>query len=239
LKAFLLAGGRGERLRPLTLSVPKCLVPVNGAPLLGIWLDLLAGQGITDVLLNVSHHVDSVRAFLSARGGRAPGVHLVVEAEPMGSAGTVAANRWFVADEADFWVFYADNLTNARLAPMLASHQSHDGVLTMGLFHAPDPRAAGIAELDRAGRIVGFTEKPAQPAGDLANAGIYLARRAVLDLLPAPIGVVDFGLHVLPRLVGRMYGHIIEDFLMDIGTPASLERASNAWTRVRRTEPSR
>ena len=236
MKAFLLAGGRGERLRPLTLTVPKCLAPINGTPLLAIWLDLLSRQGVTDVLLNISHHVEAVRAFLAAREHRAPRVHLVVETQPKGSAGTVGANRSFVADEPDFWVFYADNLTNLKLAPMLAAHRSHDGLLTMGLFHAPNPRAAGIAEVDTTGRIVGFTEKPAQPAGDLANAGIYLARRAVLDLLPARDGVVDFGHHVLPHLVGRMFGHVIEDFLMDIGTPDALERAALAWARRETSE---
>ena len=72
-------------------------------------------------------------------------MHLVVEPEPLGSAGTVAANRSFVEDADSFWVFYADNLTNLRLGPMREAHERHRGVLTLGLFRAPDPRAAGIA----------------------------------------------------------------------------------------------
>lgn len=231
MKAFLLAGGRGERLRPLTESMPKCLVPINGTPLLAIWLTLLEREGVTDVLLNISHHFDLVRAFL-ASWPRRPRVHLVVESEPLGSAGTVAANRSFVEDAPSFWVFYADNLTNLRLGPMRETHEAHRGVLTLGLFRAPDPRAAGIVTLDEAGRVVSFVEKPHEPPSDLASAGIYLARRALVDLLPRPQGVLDFGHHVLPRLVGQMYGHRIDDFLMDVGTPAALTRAAEAWAQL-------
>jgi len=231
VRAFLLAGGRGERLRPLTLSTPKCLVPVNGTPLLAIWLDLLGRQGVREVLLNVSHHVDQVRAFLGVRAS-GPRVQLVVEQEPIGTAGTVAANRAFVAGADEFWVFYADNLTNLALAPMLAAHRRHDGVMTMGLFHAANPRASGIVDLEPDGRIVGFVEKPEQPRSDLANAGVYLARRALLKHIPVADGIVDFGHDVLPRLLGRMYGHVIGEFLMDIGTPAALSHAAEAWSRL-------
>jgi mannose-1-phosphate guanylyltransferase len=231
MKAFLLAGGRGERLRPLTYSVPKCLAPVNGTPLLAIWLDLLNRQGITDVLLNVSHHSGQVRAFLAGRD-RGPRVQLVVEEEPLGNAGTVSANRSFVADVDTFWIFYADNLTNLGLAPVLATHERHTGVMTMCLFRAPDPRAAGIVEMEPDGRIVGFVEKPDRPRSDLANAGVYLARRELFDHIPRSNGVVDFGHDVFPRLLGRMCGHVTGDFLMDIGTPAALSRAAEAWSRV-------
>lgn len=232
MKAYLLAGGRGERLRPLTLDVPKCLVPIDGTPLLGIWLDLLAREGVAEVLLNVSHHDDQVRAFLAARAP-GPAVTLVVEPEPVGSGRTVLTHRDFVRGAESFWIFYADNLTDMRLGPMVATHDTHDGVMTVGLFHAPNPRAAGIVELDATGRVTGFEEKPAHPRGDLANAGVYLARQAVFDHIPDRPGVVDFGHHVLPGLVGRMAGHVIDGLLVDIGTPAALDRAATLW-RARR-----
>jgi len=228
VKAYLLAGGRGERLRPLTLDIPKCLVLIDGSPLLGLWLDLCRRQGITEVLVNVSHHEDQVRAFLDTRTG-GPRVTLVTEPEPMGSARTVLQQRHFVQGEESFWIFYADNLTDVRLAPMAATHRAHDGVLTMGLFHAPNPRAAGIVQLDAQGMVTAFHEKPEHPQGDLANAGIYLARQPLFDHIPTTASVVDFGHDVLPTLVGRMAGHVIDDFLVDIGTPAALERASRAW----------
>ncbi len=229
MRAFLLAGGRGERLQPLTRTIPKCLVPIDGVPLLEIWLELCGMAGITDVLLNVSHHADRVREHLAGRNGP-PRVTLVVESEPTGTAGTVSANRGFVQGEESFWILYADNLTTLSLNDMLATHRRHREPLTIGLFHAPVPTAAGIVEIDGDGRIVSFEEKPAHPRGDLANAGIYLARPELVRELPdAAAGVLDFGFHVLPRFVDRMFGHVIEQFFIDIGTPAALARASAAW----------
>jgi NDP-sugar pyrophosphorylase family protein len=103
----------------------------------------------------------------------------------------------------------------------------------MGLFHAPVPSAAGIVQMAEDGRIVAFEEKPEKPVGDLANAGIYLVRSGLFSEVNPPTGaghVFDFGFHVLPALVGRMYGHVIEEFFIDIGTPAALERAAAEWT---------
>jgi len=229
MRAFLLAGGRGERLRPLTLTCPKCLVPINGTPLLAIWLDRCRQEGIEAVLLNVSHHADLVRQFLAGRAGP-PRVELVVEAEPRGTAGTVSANRWFVEGEESFWVVYADNLTSFSLSAMLATHRANRGLLTMALFHAPDPSAAGIVEMLPDGCIVSFEEKPHQPRSDLANAGIYVARAGLLAALPDAAGrVLDFGFDILPRLVGRLYGHVVDGFTADIGTPTALAHASAAW----------
>lgn len=228
MKAYLLAGGRGERLRPLTLTTPKCLAPINGEPLLGIWLDQLDRAGIGEVLLNVWHHADQVRAFLAHRTG-GPRVHLVVEAEPRGNAGTVAAHRDFAAGEDSVWIFYADNLTDMAMAPLLEFHHRHDGWLTMGLFRAPDPTAAGIVETTADGRVLSFEEKPRHPRSDLANAGVYLARRALLEALPTATGVLDFGHDVFPGLLGRMFARPVDGFLMDIGTPTALARAANAW----------
>jgi mannose-1-phosphate guanylyltransferase len=228
VKGFLLAGGIGERLRPLTLTMPKCLVPINGTPLLDIWLDLCALHGITEVLLNVSQHPDLVRAHLRRRT-RGPIVQLVVEGVPQGTARTVLAHRGFVASEADFWILYADTLTDVDLSAMRAAHRTHDGLATLGLFRAPVPSAVGIVDLDATGRIVRFTEKPAHPTSDLANAGITLARAALLDAIPeAPMS--DFGHDVFPRLAGRLHGHLIEQFVLDIGTPPALEAAQRTWT---------
>ena len=190
MRAFLLAGGLGERLRPLTNRMPKCLVPIRGTPLLGIWLDTLARHGVEAVLVNVSLFPEQVEAFVERRGGH-PGVRVVREDSPLGSAGTLAAHRSFVAGEESFWIVYADNLTDMDLGPMLTFHQSHRDVLTMALFRAPDPKSAGIVSLAPDGLITSFQEKPARPASDLANAGVYLARQPLFDWLPPGESVRD------------------------------------------------
>lgn len=233
MKAFLLAGGRGERLRPLTLTMPKCLVPVNGEPLLGIWLDALGACGIDDILINVSQFPEQVTDYVAARHA-GPRVTVVSEAEPMGNAGTVRANREFVEADEDFWIIYSDNLCLVDLRVLEHFHRGHDGILTMGLFEAPDPTQAGIVSVDSAGRILAFEEKPRNPSGRLANAGIYLARRALLDAIPYAGPVTDFGLDVFPGLHGRLFGAPLDGLLIDIGTPTGLDRASRAWAEHRR-----
>lgn len=229
MKAFLLAGGQGERLRPLTNTIPKCLAPVAGRPLLGYWLELCRREGVTDVLMNVSHHFEAVEAFLSEEAHALPRVTVVRETAPAGTATTVRRERKFVEDVGDFWVLYADNLSDLRMGPMLERHRAHTDPLTIGLFHTPFPKASGIVEVDDTGRITAFVEKPAQPRSDLANAGVYLARPSAFDAIPDRDGLVDFGQYVLPALVGRMHGYVIPDFHEDIGTPERLAQASARW----------
>ncbi len=228
MKAFLLAGGLGERLRPITDRIPKCLAPVNGVPLLAIWLDLCQRSAVTEVLINVSRHADLVEQFLAEAIWNVD-IQLVKEHEPVGNAGTVLAQRDFIGADESFFIMYTDNLTDVSLDKLLASHQRHAAPLTMGLFRTPAPEASGIVQMDGDGRIVAFTEKPAVPVGNLANAGIYVARQALFDAIPTGQPIVDFGRDVFPRLVGQMHGCLIEEFLMDIGNPAALSEASRLW----------
>jgi mannose-1-phosphate guanylyltransferase len=228
MKAFLLAGGLGERLRPLTDRVPKCLVPINGVPLLAIWLDLCNRSGVDSVLINVSRHGDAVEEFLGSENLPID-VRVVREKEPVGNAGTVLANRDFVRGEDNFFILYADNLTDASLPRLLAFHQAHDGPLTMGLFRTPTPMSAGIVELAPDGRIRRFQEKPTQPSGDLANAGIYVSRQAVFDAIPNHRPMVDFGQDVFPGLAGQLYGQLVDGYLLDIGTPQALAKGCTDW----------
>lgn len=232
MKAYLLAAGVGTRLRPLTDLVPKCLVPVGGEPILGIWFRLLARAGVTEVLLNTHHLGDQVQAYVRARAARGalPRVTLFHEPVLLGSAGTVAANRAFVRGERRFLVIYADNLTDMDLRDFVAFHDAHRSDFTTGLFETPEPRQCGIATLDAHQRIVAFQEKPERPTSTLANAGLYLATPSLFDLIP-PNAYTDFGFDVLPRLVGRMYGYRIPGFYSDIGTPARLAAARTEWAR--------
>jgi mannose-1-phosphate guanylyltransferase len=235
--AFLLAGGLAERLRPLSDRIPKCLAPIGDVPLLEIWLDLCRQHGVRRALINVSRHADQVADFLQRQTADID-VRLVRENEPLGNAGTVRANRAFVSGEESFYILYTDNLTDASLTRLAMCHRGHQGPLTMGLFHTSAPRASGIVQMGQDGLITGFEEKPESPQGTLANAGIYVARQSLFDVIPeGPI--VDFGRHVFPTLVGRMYGSVIEDYLLDIGNPAALALASKQWADRKRGLVSR
>jgi mannose-1-phosphate guanylyltransferase len=237
MKAFLLAAGEGTRLRPITNSIPKCLVPIRRQPLLEIWLDLCRAYGIDEVLINLHAHGDAVRQFVSQRdfGIR---VRFFEERVLLGSAGTIAANRAWVESDPCFWVFYADVLTNMDLARMLAFHRRLDLAATLGLYRVPNPSQCGIVEVDAAHVIRGFTEKPALPAGNLAFTGVMIGTPELLRALPVTVPS-DLGFHVFPRLLGRMAAYVGEEYLIDVGTMANYEAAQRTWPGVQLSpEPS-
>jgi histidinol-phosphate phosphatase family protein len=224
-KAILLAAGLGTRLHPLTNTIPKCLVPIGGRPLLDYWIDRLVEAGVREARLNTHALAEQVRDYIAGvnRAGR---LRLAESYEPelLGSAGTIAANASLAEGADEIIIIYADNFSNVDLRQMLAFHRDHDDPFTMLLFHAPDPRACGIAELDGRGRIVSFVEKPREPRGDLANAGVYVVDADAYREI-AGMGAFDLGFEVLPRFVGRMRGWAWGGYHLDIGTFAALERA--------------
>jgi mannose-1-phosphate guanylyltransferase len=227
MKAFLLAAGLGTRLRPITATTPKCLVEVGGRPLLDIWLDAFAKAGIQEVLVNTHHLADLVAAHVSDRMSP-PVVRLSHEPELLGSAGTLVANRDFVADEGMFLVVNADNLTDFDLGVLIDEHRRDKTIATLTVFRAPRPSECGIVEVAD-GRVVGFAEKPADPSSNLANAGIYAFHPGVLDEIPEP-PPRDIGFDLLPRLVRRAQALPLDDaYFLDIGTLAALEQARRDW----------
>ena len=234
MRAFLLAAGLGKRLRPLTDSRPKCLVPVAGKPLLDYWLSICRQYDVDEVLINLHHHADQVRRYVEARKTDTLRILLFEEDRLLGSGGTLAANRDFVSREKDFLVLYADNLTNVNLDLLIRFHRAHDGLVTMGLFHTAVPQQCGIVELDEAGKVLSFEEKPARPRSDLANAGVMVMNPEIFSLFP-DARQCDLGHDVLPRLAGRMYGKVIDEYLQDIGTLEKYFGALRDWRGLERS----
>jgi len=237
-KALLLAAGLGRRLRPITDTTPKCLVEIAGRPLLDYWFGALEDAGIRDVLVNTHHLPEPVRRFIAEKNRG--GFRVVETFEPTlrGSAGTIAANRDWADDVDDVVIIYADNLSDLDVAALLAVHRSRGDPITMLLFRAANPRACGIAELDRDSRVIGFAEKPAEPASDLANAGVYVATAEAWREI-AGMKAFDLGFDVLPRFIGRMRGHIHERYHRDIGDLVALQAARQAAPRLFGRRPAR
>jgi mannose-1-phosphate guanylyltransferase len=237
VKAFLLAAGLGTRLKPLTDEIPKCLLPIGGKPLLQIWLERLSRQGIDEVLINTHWHSQKVEVFLETWRNNRLRVITSYEPELLGSGGTILANRHWVQNGAPFFIIYGDNLSNVDLKKLLYFHCKHGLPFTLGVFRCKNPNHCGIAEVREDGLVTGFVEKPQNPKSNLAAAGIYVADQRIFDLFPdkeqgwepgtkAP---VDLGFHVIPRLVGKMKAYLINEFLMDIGTPTQYKEALTAW----------
>lgn len=227
MKAFLLAAGKGSRLRPITDVTPKCMLAIDGRPLLDIWLDALARAGVTEVMINLHHLPHVVRRHIAAHHGR-PTVHMVYEPELLGSAGTLLTNRQWIAGEAGFLVCNADNLTNFDLRSLIGAHARHAGIATLAVFHSPDPSSGGVVETDETGCVTGFTEKPSRPVSDLTNAGMYVFHPDVLNEIgTGPPCDISYGL--LPRLVGRAWTVLVDGYFRDIGTVEAYRLALQEW----------
>ena len=225
MKAFLLAAGKGTRLQPLTFKTPKCLVPICGKPLIEYWFDLFKIYGINEILLNTSHLAGEVQSYVNSHSGNIE-INVTYEKMLLGSGGTIKENWDFIEGENEFFIFYADNLTNVNLGNILDFHNENDKDFTLGLFRVPNPEECGIVSMDDDMTITSFIEKPENPSSNLAFAGIMLGSPGLMDYFPER-DVFDLGHDVLPSLVGHASGYIFDDYLLDVGTPEKLTQAEN------------
>jgi mannose-1-phosphate guanylyltransferase len=228
MKAFLLAAGRGTRLRPITDNLPKCLVPIRGTPMLSIWLAQCKGLGIHEVLINLHAHAEVVRTFLRDFANNDVRVTVAEEAQLLGSAGTLRANRRWVDQEELFWVFYADVLHCADLPGMLRFHRQSKLAATLGVYEVADPARCGIVTTNSQGVIEDFVEKPKMPTSNLAFSGLMIATPALLNVIPDHTPA-DIGFDVLPTLKNQMLAFRIRDYLIDVGTMENYKEAQVTW----------
>lgn len=227
MRAILLAAGFGTRLRPLTDSIPKCLVPINGQPLLGIWLHNLVSAGIGPLLINTHYMADKVKAYIdSSEYSRL--ATLVHEPTLLGTAGTLKANIDFFGDD-DGLLIHADNYCAPDFQAFMRAHRDRPTgcMMTMMTFRTDSPSSCGIVELDGRGVVVGFHEKVDTPPGNLANGAVYILSREFLGKLNADFPTAtDFSTEVLPRFVGRILSYETRGFFLDVGTPAAYAMAN-------------
>jgi mannose-1-phosphate guanylyltransferase len=239
LKAVILAAGAGTRLRPLTDTCPKPMLPIAGRPLLAHTLDWLQSNGVVEVALNLHHLPDVVREGLG--DGSAWGMALRYSYEPtlLGTSGAVRAIAerypgWF---DQTFLLLYGDMLFDIALADVRAFHAARSVALTMVLKHTATPQSQGMVEIDADSRVLRFVEKPPDwDGGDLANAGVYLCEPSILPAIPP--GVSDFGHDIIPALImggAAVYGRLVEGYLLDIGTPDAYAQAQRDWQARRRS----
>lgn len=227
MKAFLLAAGKGTRLRPLTETLPKCLLPIRGTPLLEIWLANCAAAGITEVLVNVHAHTEPVKEFLRLQASGVE-VRISEETELLGSAGTLKENKDFVEGEDAFFVLYGDVLTDVDLSALLRFHREKSALATLGVYQVADPTQCGVVTMDEDGMVKSFVEKPAQAKSNWAFSGVMVATPEILELVPEQ-RPADIGFHLLPKLGGNMAACKLAGFVLDIGTISNYTAAQSSW----------
>lgn len=240
MKAFIMAAGKGTRLKPYTDTCPKCMMDINGKPLLQIWLENLEKAGIKEVLINTNHLAEKVENFLKSHKTSLK-IKISREEKLLGSAGTLKANENFIENNESFLIVYADNLTNTDLNALIDFHMDNksrkDFLLTMGLFETSRPKECGIAELNSHGEIVSFIEKPENPQSNLANAGIYVCEKKIFDFLDKKDKeLLDIGLDLLPMLDKKMLGMKLGGFIKDIGSIKNYEESLKIWKELNKDE---
>jgi len=226
VKAIVLAGGEGTRLRPLTWTTPKPLLPIVNRPFLEHQLSWLAGHGVTEVVLSLGYRSD---AFAGRSFSDLP-VQVATEPEPLGTAGAIrfAAEAGGVTSR--FLVCNGDVLTDLDVSALVRFHEEREAEATIALTRVEDPSAFGVVPTDEQGRVLRFVEKP--PPGeaptDWINAGTYVLEPSVLDDIPSG-RAVSIERETFPGLLardGRLFALPSDTYWLDIGTPAKYLEAN-------------
>ncbi len=228
MKAVILAGGKGTRLRPLTLSMPKPLVPLAGKPLVRHIIDSLPAE-VDEVLLAVNYMKGRLQEYFETAELPVK-VRLVEENRPLGTGGALKNLREHI--DGTFLAFNGDIVSSLDVSEMLRQHRSRGGIGTIALWRVEDPSAYGVAALD-GHRITSFQEKPppGEELSDLINAGVYVFEPEVLEHIPD--GVVSLEKEVFPRILDLgMNGHLFEGHWVDCGTRSSYLEAQNVLLRA-------
>jgi mannose-1-phosphate guanylyltransferase len=219
MQALILAGGEGTRLRPLTSTVPKPVVPLVDRPFIAFMLDWLRGHGVDDVIMSCGFMASGVRNVLG--DGSAYGVRLryVEEPMPLGTGGALKFAESLLDER--FLMLNGDVLTDLDISAQMALHEQAGARATLALTPVEDPSAYGLVRTAADHAVTAFVEKPAPDQIDTPNisAGIYVLERSVLDLLE-PDQPASIERDVFPRLVGDgLYAYVGEGYWLDIGTP--------------------
>ncbi len=219
MQALILVGGHGTRLRPVTLTLPKPVIPLVDRPFLRYMIDWLDRHGVDDVVMACGFRTDDIRDVLGDGTSDGPRLRYVEEPEPRGTAGAIK----FAGDLLDdrFFALNGDVLTDLDLTALWERHESAGARATLALHPVDDPSAYGLVRRRPDGEITGFLEKP-DPTDidtDEVSAGAYVLEKEILEMVPAG---VDFSIErsVFPELVGRgLFARRLEGYWMDIGTP--------------------
>lgn len=228
MDAVLLVGGQGSRLRPLTVTTPKPMLPAAGVPFLTHQLTRARDAEVDHVLLSTSYKPEVFEEFFGDGSAFGLDLEYVTESVPLGTGGGIrnVADRLRAGDDEPVLVFNGDVLSGLDVRTLVERHKTAGADVTLYLTRVDDPRAFGLVPTDRQGRVTAFLEKPTRPEDivtDQVNAGCYVFRRSLLDRIPAgrPVSVELETFPALLRDGAFVLGHVDPAYWLDLGTPAA------------------
>jgi NDP-sugar pyrophosphorylase family protein len=225
MKAVILAGGEGRRLRPYTLTVPKPMVPILNKPLLEYTIDLLKSQGIRDIVITTCYKADTIRSHFQDGRGHGVSITYLEEPFPLGTAGGLFRAR--VRFKEPILIMSGDAFTDLKLQDVISYHFRRKARMTMVTKEVNDPAGYGVCHTDSMGRLIEFREKPENWLGDEVNTGIYVMDPLLLDEYHRE-GQVDFSKDLIPELLAsneRVFAYRTNAYWRDIGSPDQYKHA--------------
>lgn len=230
--AVILVGGQGTRLRPLTLSAPKPMLPTAGLPFLTHLLSRIADAGIEHVVLGTAYKAGVFESEFGDGSKLGLQIDYVVEDEPLGTGGGIANVSPKLRHDTAL-VFNGDVLSGADLGALLRCHENNGADITLHLVRVGDPRAFGCVPTDGDGVVTAFLEKPQDPPTDQVNAGCYVFKREVIDRIPRG-RLLSVEREVFPQLLSdgvKVCGYVDSSYWRDMGTPEDFVRGSSDLVR--------
>ena len=222
MRALLLAGGLGTRLKPISNILPKCLMPIHGRPLLDIWIArLLKNNFIDRILVNTHYKHEMVSEYLLNSSWKNQ-VEIAYESELLGTAGTILENKFFFNDE-DFFVAHADNLSAFDLPSFIKIYEDRASniLATMMAFKADNPSSCGILELNN-NILINFFEKDLNATGNLANGAVFIMNTKIIEIIHnLKNKQPDISVDLIPQLLGKINIFENTDTHIDIGNMAN------------------
>src|SRR4051794_34430315 len=233
MKAVIMAGGEGSRLRPLTIRRPKPMVPVVDRPAIVHIMELLKKHGITEVVITLQYLASVIQEYLGDGSNYGMKIHYTVEESPLGTAGSVRQGIEWLDDT--FVVISGDALTDFDLTAAIRYHQQRKSTATIVLKRMPNPLDYGVVIIDEEGRVHQFIEKPSwgEVFSDTVNTGIYVLEPKVFEHYEAG-QVFDFSNNLFPMLLEKgvpMYGYVADGYWCDIGSITDYMRATSDYLR--------
>ena len=232
-EAILLVGGKGTRLRPLTVNTPKPMIPAAGVPFLTHQLARARAAGVEHVIMATSYLAEVFEPYFGDGSELGLSLEYVTEEEPLGTGGAIrnVASRLHSGPDESVLVFNGDILTGLDIRALVATHASSGADVSLHLTRVADPRAFGLVPTDPTGRVTAFLEKPQTPeeiVTDQINAGAYVFRRSVIDTIPAgrPVSVERETFPELLSSGAHLQGMVDSTYWLDLGTPQAFVRGS-------------
>ena len=225
--AVVLVGGQGTRLRPLTLSAPKPMLPTAGKPFLEHLLSRIQRAGIQHVVLGTSYKAEVFSDYFGDGSAFGLDLEYVVEAEPLGTGGGIRNVAGRLRYDTSV-IFNGDVLSGLDLGALLETHRTREADVTLHLMQVNDPRAFGCVPTNADGWVTAFLEKTENPPTNQINAGCYVFSRAVLEAIPAgrPVSVERETFPGLLAAGARVAGHVDSSYWLDLGTPNAFVQGS-------------